>query len=67
MLPQAAIRLDKEERIQLPTGPDYVVLYQKNIEAACSTEAEIRDQIRRTVSHEFGHYFGMDAKQLKTV
>ena len=51
----------------LPTGPDYVVLYQKNIEAVCSTEAEIRDQIRRTVIHEFGRYFGMDEEQLKDV
>jgi len=51
----------------LPTGPDYVVLYQKNIEAVCATEAEIRKQIRLTVIHEFGHYFGMDEEQLKDV
>jgi predicted Zn-dependent protease with MMP-like domain len=43
------------------------VLYQKNIEAVCSTETEIREQIRRTVIHEFGHYFGMDEEQLKDV
>jgi predicted Zn-dependent protease with MMP-like domain len=51
----------------LRTGPDYVVLYQKNIEAVCSSEAEIRDQIRRTVIHELGHHFGMDEDQLKDV
>jgi predicted Zn-dependent protease with MMP-like domain len=51
----------------LVTGPDYVVLHQKNIEAVCSTEAEVREQIRLTVIHEFGHYFGMDEKQLKNV
>ena len=51
----------------LPTGPDYVVLYQKNIEAVCSTEAEVREQIRRTLIHEMGHYFGMDEEQLKDV
>jgi predicted Zn-dependent protease with MMP-like domain len=51
----------------LPAGPDYVVLYQKNIEAVCSTEAEVREQIRRTVIHELGHYFGMDEEQLKDV
>jgi predicted Zn-dependent protease with MMP-like domain len=48
-------------------GPDYVVLYQKNIEAVCSSEAEVREQIRRTVIHELGHYFGMDEVQLKDV
>ncbi len=51
----------------LTTGPDYVVLYQKNIEAVCSTDAEIREQIRRTVIHEIGHYFGMSEEQLKDV
>jgi|SRR5208337_2250587 len=51
----------------LPTGPDHIVLYQKNIEAVCSSEAEVREQIRRTVIHELGHYFGMDEEQLKDV
>lgn len=51
----------------LPTGPDYIVLYQQNIEAVCSSEAEIREQIRRTVIHELGHYFGMDEEQLTDV
>jgi predicted Zn-dependent protease with MMP-like domain len=52
---------------QLPAGPDYIVLYQKNIEAICHNEAEVREQIRRTVIHEFGHYFGMTEEQLKDV
>jgi predicted Zn-dependent protease with MMP-like domain len=57
----------KKSVFDLTAGPDYVVLYQKNIEAVCSTDAELRDQIRRTVIHEFGHYFGMDEEQLKDV
>ena len=61
------VPMTKKSVFDLPTGPDYVVLYQKNIEAVCSTEAEIREQIRRTVIHEFGHYFGMDEDQLKDV
>jgi predicted Zn-dependent protease with MMP-like domain len=50
-----------------PTGPDYIVLYQKNIEAVCASEAEVRRQIRLTVIHELGHYFGMNEDQLKDV
>jgi predicted Zn-dependent protease with MMP-like domain len=61
------VPMTKKSVFDLSTGPDYVVLYQKNIEAVCSTEAEIREQIRRTVIHEFGHYFGMDEEQLKDV
>jgi predicted Zn-dependent protease with MMP-like domain len=51
----------------LPTGPDRIVLYQKNIEAICSSEAEIRHEVRQTVLHEVGHYFGMNEDQLKDV
>jgi predicted Zn-dependent protease with MMP-like domain len=57
----------KKSTFDLPTGPDYIVLYQKNIEAICSNEAEAREQIRLTVIHELGHYFGMDENQLKDV
>lgn len=51
----------------LLSGPDHIVLYQKNIEAICSTEAEVRRQIRLTVIHELGHYFGLDEEHLKDV
>ena len=57
----------KKSVFQLPAGPDHVILYQRNIEAICSSEAEIREQIRRTVIHELGHYFGLDEEQLKDV
>jgi predicted Zn-dependent protease with MMP-like domain len=49
----------KKSIFHLPSGPDYIVLYQKNqknIEAVCSSEAEVRKQIRLTVIHELGHY-----------
>ena len=57
----------KKSIFDLPRGPDHIVLYQKNIEAVCSSEAEVREQIRLTVIHELGHYFGMDESQLNDV
>jgi predicted Zn-dependent protease with MMP-like domain len=51
----------------LRAGPDRIVLYQKNIEAVCSNEDEIRKEIRQTVLHELGHYFGMTEAQLEDV
>jgi predicted Zn-dependent protease with MMP-like domain len=51
----------------LSLGPAHIVLYQKNIEAVCSNEAEVRHQIRQTLIHELGHYFGMTEEQLKDV
>jgi predicted Zn-dependent protease with MMP-like domain len=49
----------KKSIFDLPTGPDYIVLKQKNIEAICSSEAEVREQILLTVIHELGDHFGM--------
>ncbi len=58
------------------TGPNRIVLYQKNIEARAgdvavearrSVEEIIREEVRLTVLHEFGHYFGLDEEALKDV
>jgi predicted Zn-dependent protease with MMP-like domain len=51
----------------LPGGPDRIVLYQNNIEAVCSNEAEVRREIYLTIVHELGHYFGMTEAQLEDV
>ncbi len=51
----------------IPYGPDHVILYQKNIEAVCRTDDEIREQVRLTLIHEVGHYFGMSEEQLRDV
>ena len=57
----------KKSVFDLPVGPDRIVLYQKNIEAVCSNEDEIRREIHLTVLHELGHYFGMTEAQLEDV
>jgi predicted Zn-dependent protease with MMP-like domain len=57
----------KKSVFDLSVGPAHIVLYQKNIEAVCSNETEVRHQIRQTLIHELGHYFGMTEEQLKDV
>ena len=57
----------KKSVFDLAAGPDRIVLYQKNIEAVCSDEDEIRKEVRLTVLHELGHYFGMTEAQLEDV
>ncbi|MGA8443440.1 MAG: metallopeptidase family protein [Candidatus Sulfotelmatobacter sp.] len=57
----------QEDIFDMPSGPDHIVLYQKNVEAVCSSEAEVREQIRLTVIREMGHYLGMDENQRKDV
>ncbi len=51
----------------LPSGPNTIVLYQRNIEAVCDSDAEIREQVLLTLMHEIGHYFGMSEDQLRDV
>ena len=47
--------------------PNHIFLYQKNIEAVCSNEAQVAEQIRDTLLHEIGHYFGLNEEELRDV
>ena len=47
--------------------PNHIYLYQKNIEAICSSEAQIVQQIRETLLHEIGHYFGLNEDELRNI
>ena len=39
--------------------PDRIVIYQRAIEAVARDRREIRKEIRITIMHEIGHYFGL--------
>jgi len=45
--------------------PDQITLFQRPIERICRSEKEIKNEVRLTVLHEIGHFFGMDEDQLK--
>lgn len=45
--------------------PDRIELYQKNIESICRSDREIVTQVRDTIIHEVGHYFGLDEDTLR--
>ena len=44
--------------------PDRITIYRLEICAICRTEDEVTEQVRRTVIHEVGHYFGIDDDRL---
>jgi predicted Zn-dependent protease with MMP-like domain len=52
------VPVTKKSIFGLRMGPDYIVLYQKNIEAVCSSKAEVCEQIRLTVIHELATISG---------
>ncbi len=48
-----------------PAMPDRVFLYQKNLERYCSSKEQLAEEIRKTLFHEIGHYFGMSEEELQ--
>ena len=54
-----------ERGVEAPLIPDQIVIFQGPIEACCGTEAEIREEIRRTVLHEIAHHFGIGEERLE--
>jgi predicted Zn-dependent protease with MMP-like domain len=45
--------------------PDRIMLFQRPIECACRTEEEIEAEVRLTILHEVGHFFGLDESQME--
>lgn len=56
-----------EKSVFSATPPDQIFLYQKNIEAVSSNDDEIRRQVRDTLLHELGHYFGLNEDELREI
>ena len=54
-----------EKSVFFSSPPDRIFLYQRNIEAVCASDAEVRRQIRETLLHEVGHYFGLREDELR--
>jgi predicted Zn-dependent protease with MMP-like domain len=45
--------------------PDRITIFKDPICAMCRTEDEVREQVRVTVVHELGHYFGLGDQRLR--
>ena len=47
-----------------PLLPDEIAIFQGPIERIADTRAEVVVEVRETVIHELGHYFGLDDDEL---
>ena len=45
--------------------PDRVTLFRLPLASLCRTEVELKAQIRKTLIHELGHYFGFSERELE--
>lgn len=54
------------DKVQAPSGyPDVVMLFQRNLERAGRSRAEVAKEIKITLLHEYGHYLGFDEEELE--
>ena len=54
------------EKFQTSGGyPDVVFLFQRNLERAGRSRAEVAKEIKITLLHEYGHYLGFDEEELE--
>jgi predicted Zn-dependent protease with MMP-like domain len=44
--------------------PDVIVVFRRPLLATCRTRRALRREIRLTILHELGHYFGLDEAQV---
>lgn len=56
---------ETERSIFQASAPSRIILYQKNIERVCKNQEEVRREIRKTLLHELGHYFGLTEGELR--
>ncbi len=45
--------------------PDRITIFRIPIEEMSRSDSDIKNQVRKTVMHELGHYFGMSEEQLR--
>ena len=49
----------------VPVLPDRITLFKRNLERFSRTDEELRVNIRDTLIHEIGHYYGMSERQIR--
>ncbi len=54
-----------ERGAEAPLQPDRIAIYRRPLIEDFGDPEELRDEIRVTVLHELGHYFGIDEDRLE--
>jgi predicted Zn-dependent protease with MMP-like domain len=47
--------------------PERITIFRINLQEMCGSERELREEIRVTVVHELGHFFGFDEDALENM
>jgi predicted Zn-dependent protease with MMP-like domain len=49
------------------TLPDRIIIYREPLERISPSLSDLKENIRQTVIHEIGHYFGFDEEELRNL
>jgi predicted Zn-dependent protease with MMP-like domain len=58
------VPIDERDAFGAMTLPDKITIFYAPLVDACRTEKKLRREIRKTVIHELGHFFGFDDDDL---
>ena len=59
------VPLPERGHFNAPLYPDRILIFQGPIEEECDTPEEVREEVRITLLHEIGHFFGFDDEELE--
>lgn len=45
--------------------PDQILLFQRALEDTCETDEELEEEVRVTLVHEVGHFFGLSEDEIE--
>ena len=58
------VPLTERSVLDAPRLPDVISLFKEDLEDACDDAAMLRVEVRTTLLHELGHYFGFGEDEL---
>ncbi|MFT4051644.1 MAG: metallopeptidase family protein [Microbacterium sp.] len=58
------LALTERDRYGFGELPDRIIVYREPHLAACADEGELRAEVRTTLVHEVGHFYGIDDARL---
>jgi predicted Zn-dependent protease with MMP-like domain len=58
------VPLTERDETASPWLPDRITVFQKPLEAICTSRLELIEEVQRTVVHEVAHYFGIEEDRI---
>ena len=56
-----------ERGFEAPLYPDRIFIFQREIEDACDSPEEVKEELKITLVHEIAHFFGIDDDYLEEI